>query len=71
LTKPISDVDKRLLKLRYQCRWPLRRIAAVMKLSPGHLSRKLARLNPKPPNYREPKIRFVRPISLSLVEDEV
>lgn len=71
MPKPISDVDKRLLKLRYQCRWPLRRIAAVMKMSPGHLSRKLARLAPKPEKRREPKIRFITPIPLSMVMEEL
>jgi len=71
LTKPISDADRRLLMLRYECCWPVWRIAAVLKLSPGHVSRKLARLRPKQEKRREPKIRFIKPISLSLVEGEV
>jgi DNA-binding Lrp family transcriptional regulator len=71
LTKPISEADKRLLIMRYECLWPLRRIAAATKLSPGQVSRRLARLSPKPVKQREPKIRFITPISLSRVKGEV
>src|SRR5262249_25452068 len=70
LTKPISDADKRLLKLRYECKWPQRRIAAVLKMSPGHVSRKLAQLSTGFKKRREPRIRFITPISLSIVEEE-
>ena len=71
MTKPISEVDKRLLTLRYECRWSIRRIASVMKMSPGHVSRSLARFNPESAKRREPKIRFITPISLSIVKEEL
>jgi transcriptional regulator with XRE-family HTH domain len=67
LTKPPSDQDKRLLVLRYQCRWPLRRIAAVMGLSISQVSRRLAKLVPKPAVEPLRRIRFEKPISLSRV----
>ena len=67
----ISDFDRRILKLRYQCRWPLRRIAAVTKVSISQVSRRLARFNPNKRKYRQPKFRYVRPISLSDVWGEI
>lgn len=68
-----SDADFRLYRLRYLCRWPMRRIARHLGVHKSTISRRLRkldrlyRLKPLLPRRPTPKPRRLRAISLSQV----
>ena len=65
-----SAADLRLYRLRYLCRWPMRRIARHLGVHKSTISRrlrKLDRLKPLRNRRPTPKRRNIRAISLSQV----
>jgi len=68
-----SAADLRLYRLRYLCRWPMRRIARHLGVHKSTISRRLRkldrlyRLKPLLPRRPAPKPRRLRAIPLSQV----
>ena len=66
-----SAADLRLYRLRYLCRWPLRRIARRLNVHESTISRRLRKLDhlyhlkPLRPRHPTPKPRRLRAIPLS------
>ena len=69
------DADLRLYRLRYLCRWPLRRIARHLGVHESTISRRLKkldrfyRLTPLRPRRPAPKKRRIRLIPLSQISN--
>ncbi len=70
-----SDADFRLYRLRYLCRWPLRRIARHLGVHESTVSRRLLklhrlyRLTPLRPRRPAPRKRRIRLIPLSQISN--
>jgi hypothetical protein len=70
-----SAADLRLYRLRYLCRWPMRRIARHLRVHESTISRRLRkldrlyRLKPLLPKRPAPKRRRFRPILLSQISN--
>ena len=70
-----SATDLRLYRLRYLCRWPMRRIARHLGVHKSTISRRLKKLDyfyhlkPLRPRRPTPKVRRLRAISLSQIHN--
>ncbi|HEY8746682.1 MAG TPA: Lrp/AsnC family transcriptional regulator [Tepidisphaeraceae bacterium] len=69
----LSEADRQLLRLRVQCRWPLRRLAKSLGVHHSTISRRLAQIQNRHglthPRRPTPKRRNDKLIPLSTLPD--